>query len=130
VPCRGDTPALHGADLERRRGQLGAAWAVVEEHHLEKTYRFRNFSEALAFTQRIGNLAEALAHHPDVHLSWGRVRVVIWTHKAGGLTESDFILAARADQLAQAEATAHDSDGRRSAGGQSVVLGSSAKEPS
>ena len=68
---------------------------------LEKEYGFENFREALKFTNRVGNLAEAEGHHPDIHLSWGRVRLLIWTHKIDGLTESDFILAAKADALLQ-----------------------------
>jgi len=72
---------------------------VVDEHHLEKEYRFKDFRTALAFTNRIGELAETQGHHPDIFLSWGRVRLAIWTHKINGLTESDFIFAAKADIL-------------------------------
>jgi len=70
---------------------------VVDEHHLEKEYRFKDFRTALDFTNRVGELAESQGHHPDIHLSWGRVRLDIWTHKINGLTESDFIFAAKAD---------------------------------
>jgi len=72
---------------------------VVDEQHLEKEYRFKDFRTALTFTNRIGELAEAQGHHPDIYLSWGKVRLAIWTHKINGLTESDFILAAKADIL-------------------------------
>ena len=72
-------------------------WQVVDGHHLEKTYRFADFGEALAFTNRIGAVAERQGHHPDIHLTWGKVGVSIWTHKIDGLTESDFILAAKFD---------------------------------
>ena len=80
-------------------GELGHGWQVLDEHHLEKEYRFKNFREALAFTNRVGELAEAQGHHPDLHLSWGKVRVTIWTHKIDGLTESDFIFAAKTARL-------------------------------
>ena len=73
----------------------------MDEHHLEKEYRFPDFRSALAFTNRLGDLAEREFHHPDIHLAWGRVRLEIWTHKIRGLTESDFVLAAKADALAE-----------------------------
>jgi 4a-hydroxytetrahydrobiopterin dehydratase len=66
---------------------------------LEKTYLFKNFAEALAFVNRVGALAEEQGHHPDVYLAWGRVRLEIWTHKIKGLTESDFVFAAKCDRL-------------------------------
>ena len=78
--------------------ELGNGWEVIDGHHLEKEYRFRNFREALAFTNAVGELAEEQSHHPDIHLAWGLVRVTIWTHKIDGLTESDFVFAAKADQ--------------------------------
>jgi 4a-hydroxytetrahydrobiopterin dehydratase len=99
VPCRGGVPPLKGAALQEFAQQLPPAWNVVGEHHLEKEFTFPNFREALAFTNRVGELAEAQSHHPDFFLAWGRVRLTIWTHKIDGLTESDFILAAKADQL-------------------------------
>ena len=100
VPCKGDVPPLAGAELEALAGQLGESWQVVAGHHLEKEFRFGNFIDALAFTNRVGELAEAQAHHPDLHLSWGKVRVEIWTHKIDGLTESDFVWAAKVERLA------------------------------
>jgi 4a-hydroxytetrahydrobiopterin dehydratase len=100
VPCKGDVPPLAGRALEALAAELGNGWRVAGGHHLEKEFRFGNFAEALAFTNRIGELAEEQGHHPDVHLSWGRVRLEIWTHKIDGLTESDFVWAAKADRLA------------------------------
>jgi 4a-hydroxytetrahydrobiopterin dehydratase len=101
VPCRGGVPPLPQAEQERLLALLGHGWRVVDGHHLEKEYRFRDFVEALAFTNRVGRLAEEEGHHPDIHLGWGRVRVEVWTHKIDGLTESDFILAAKTEKLAQ-----------------------------
>lgn len=72
---------------------------MIEEHHLDKTFVFKDFRQALDFTNQVGDLAEQQGHHPDIHLSWGRVRVAIWTHKIDGLTESDFILAAKIDEI-------------------------------
>ena len=98
VPCKGGVPPLAGAELARLAAELGNDWRVVDGHHLEKEYRFPNFREALAFTNRVGELAEEQSHHPDIHLAWGKVRITIWTHKIDGLTESDFVLAAKADR--------------------------------
>lgn len=79
--------------------QLEGDWTLVDEHHLEKTFTFSNFRQALDFTNQVGALAEAEGHHPDIHLAWGKVKLTIWTHKIDGLTESDFILAAKVDAL-------------------------------
>jgi 4a-hydroxytetrahydrobiopterin dehydratase len=73
-------------------------WQVVDGHHLEKTYTFPDFAEALAFTNRVGAIAEEQNHHPDIHLGWGKVRLEIWTHTADGLTRKDFALAAAIDR--------------------------------
>jgi 4a-hydroxytetrahydrobiopterin dehydratase len=99
VPCRGGTPPVTGTELEAFRRQLGGEWRVVDEHHLEKTYAFDDFRQALDFTVRVGEMAEEQDHHPDIHLTWGEVTVTIWTHKIDGLTESDFVFAAKADGL-------------------------------
>ena len=100
VPCRGGVPALHGEELQKLREQL-PTWQVVNEHHLLKTFSFPDFRAALAFVNRAGEVAEAEGHHPDILLSWGKAEVKIWTHKIDGLTESDFILAAKIDQAHQ-----------------------------
>lgn len=98
VPCRGGVPPLRGKEIETLLATLGGGWRVKDEHHLEKEYTFRNFAEALDFTNRVGAIAEDQGHHPDIALSWGRVGLTIWTHKINGLTESDFVLAAKADE--------------------------------
>ena len=97
VPCKGGTPPLAGKALQDLLGKLGNDWRVVDGHHLEKEYKFKDFVSALAFTNRVGAIAEEQGHHPDIYLSWGKVRITIWTHSINGLTESDFILAAKAD---------------------------------
>jgi 4a-hydroxytetrahydrobiopterin dehydratase len=99
VPCRGGIPPLTAEQIAPLREQLGEGWEVVDGHHLRKTYRFKNFAEALAFTNRAGALAEEIGHHPDIALAWGRVTLEIWTHKIDGLAESDFIFAAKCDRL-------------------------------
>lgn len=100
VPCRGDVPALKGDQIAPLLSQL-SDWLVSEEHHLSKSYAFPDFVTALAFVNKIGDLAEEQGHHPDIHLTWGNVGIEIWTHKIYGLTESDFILAAKIDELSR-----------------------------
>lgn len=100
TPCRGGVPPLEGAELERLASELGGGWQIVNGHHLEKEFRFPDFAEALAFTNRVGGLAEEVNHHPDIELSWGRVKLTIYTHKIDGLNEADFVWAAKVDQLA------------------------------
>lgn len=99
VPCRGGVPPLPADRAQELLAELGHDWTVVDNHHLEKAYTFPDFAEALAFTNRIGAVAEEQGHHPDLHLAWGRVGVTIWTHKIDGLTESDFIFAAKCDAV-------------------------------
>src|SRR2546421_8235018 len=99
VPCKGGMPPLKGKELTELAKELSDGWTVVREHHLEKEFKFKDFREALDFTNQVGELAEAQGHHPDIYLSWGKVQLTIWTHKVNGLTESDFILAAKADRL-------------------------------
>jgi 4a-hydroxytetrahydrobiopterin dehydratase len=98
VPCRGGVPPLAGVELDRLSGQV-SGWEVVRSHHLVKGFAFPDFRTALEFVNRVGDLAEQEGHHPDLYLSWGKVDVHIWTHKIDGLTESDFILAAKIDQI-------------------------------
>ena len=100
VPCTAGTPKLWGTQLSYYAKQL-PDWKVVDEHHLERAFGFPDFATALAFTNKIGAIAEQEGHHPDLALSWGRVAVTIWTHKIDGLTESDFILGAKIDKLYQ-----------------------------
>ena len=98
IPCKGNVPALKGRELALLLGELEGGWNCIDEHHLEKKYDFPNFRQALDFTNRVGEMAEQQGHHPDIYLAWGKVILTIWTHKIDGLTESDFIFAAKADR--------------------------------
>jgi 4a-hydroxytetrahydrobiopterin dehydratase len=98
VPCKGGTPPLKGEELEDLRQQI-PEWEVVEEHHLRRRFRFENFRESLGFVNRVGELAEEQGHHPDIGFGWGYADISVWTHKIDGLTESDFIFAAKVDTL-------------------------------
>ena len=102
VPCRGGVPPLAPDEANSLLTQLGGGWELVDNHHLTRTWEFSDFAQALGFTNRVGAVAETEGHHPDIYLAWGRVRLDIWTHKIDGLTESDFILAAKADEAYEA----------------------------
>ena len=98
IPCKGGVPPMKGAKLDDLLEKLKNDWKIIKEHHLEKEFTFKNFKEALNFTIKVGELAENQGHHPDIILAWGKVKLTIWTHKIDGLTESDFIFAAKADK--------------------------------
>ena len=100
IPCRGGVPPLEGAELERLAAQV-PGWQVMEGRRLRRSFSFPDFLSALGFVNRAGAIAEQEGHHPDLYLSWGKVDVHLWTHKIDGLTESDFILAAKIDQIEQ-----------------------------
>ncbi len=98
-PCRSGATPLRGREIQDLLAQIDTDWECVDQHHLRREFRFRNFAEALEFTNRIGAVAEEQFHHPDMHISWGRVALEIWTHKVGGLLEADFVFAAKCDRL-------------------------------
>jgi len=98
VPCRGGVPPLKGKELEALKSKV-EGWNVRNEHDVNKTFTFPDFRKALDFVNRVGEIAEQQGHHPDIFLTWGKVEITIWTHKIDGLTESDFILAAKIDQV-------------------------------
>ena len=98
VPCRGGVPPMKGEQINEMSSQL-PDWQVVNEHHLQRNYRFKDFRESLNFVNRVGELAEEQGHHPDICFGWGKADITIWTHKIDGLTESDFVLAAKIDKL-------------------------------
>jgi 4a-hydroxytetrahydrobiopterin dehydratase len=98
IPCTGGVPPLPQDKIQELLRQV-PGWRTERDHHLTKEYKFPDFVQALAAVNRIGALAEQQGHHPDLYLAWGKVRVEIWTHKIDGLTESDFILAAKIEEI-------------------------------
>jgi 4a-hydroxytetrahydrobiopterin dehydratase len=98
VPCRGGVPPLKGQSLTALHKQV-PEWQVINEHHVLRQFKFPDFKQALAFVNQVGELAEEQGHHPDILLSWGKVEITFWTHKIDGLTESDFIMAAKIDRV-------------------------------
>jgi 4a-hydroxytetrahydrobiopterin dehydratase len=99
-PRGGGVEPLKGKAMDELASQLDEDWQVIDDHHLEKTYKFDGFQAALDFTNRVGELAESADHHPEICLAWGSAKVTIWTHSIGGLSEADFVFAARTDRLA------------------------------
>ena len=99
VACKQGTKPLKGEELNVFYKQINPDWKLIDEHHLKREYAFKNFSQALEFTNQIGQLAEEQRHHPDIFLSWGKVVLTVFTHKIKGLSESDFIFAAKCDQI-------------------------------
>jgi len=100
VPCRGGVPPLKGKELDALH-KIVPKWSVVTEHHITRAFAFPDFKQALDFVNRVGALAEEQGHHPDILLAWGKAEVTMWTHKINGLTESDFIMAAKIDRLVE-----------------------------
>ncbi len=99
IACSPGSSGLNETEVADLLLMLGNGWSIQEGKRLEKDYQFPDFLQALAFTNRVAGVAETVGHHPDVLLSWGRVRLTLWTHSIGGLSRNDFILAARVDAV-------------------------------
>lgn len=97
IPCHGGIPALKKEEIDRLLDKLEDKWLVNEFGHLYRIYTFHNFVDTMDFANKIAEIAEQENHHPDLIISYGKCIVEIWTHKIDGLTESDFILAAKID---------------------------------
>lgn len=100
-PCKGGVPPLSESEMAGLARQLDPAWNIVDNHHLERTFAFDTYQEAVSFTNRVAGLAQVENHHPDILLAYGKVTVSVWTHKIDGLTLSDFVFAAKVDELAR-----------------------------
>lgn len=98
IPCRGAVPPMEKSRAEAMLRELDDGWRLNPEGHLERAYSFKNFADAMAFANKVADIAEHEAHHPDLGIAWGSCKVEIWTHKIKGLTESDFYFAAKADR--------------------------------
>ena len=98
VPCRGGVPPMAQDRAKEFLRELDDGWLLNAEGHLEREYRLKNFAQAMAFANKVADIAEAQAHHPNLAIAWGQCKVEIWTHNIRGLTESDFYFAAKADR--------------------------------
>ncbi len=99
IPCSVGAPTLMEDEIMELMESLKEGWEVIDNKKLKKSFKFKDFKEALDFTNKVGHLAEEEGHHPNILLSWGRVVIELWTHKIGGLHENDFILAAKIDKI-------------------------------
>ena len=99
MPCKGGIPPMDGEKANEMLNLVNNDWNLVESHHIERVWTFTDFENALEFVNEAGKICEEQNHHADFELGWGRVKAMIWTHKINGLTESDFILAAKFDEI-------------------------------
>lgn len=99
IPCSIGAIPLNEDDIKDFMQDLKEGWKVLDNIKIQKTYKFKDFKEALDFTNKVGSLAEEQGHHPDIALSWGKVVITLWTHKIKGLNENDFIMAAKIDEI-------------------------------
>ncbi|DAC67047.1 MAG: pterin-4-alpha-carbinolamine dehydratase [Euryarchaeota archaeon] len=99
IPCKGGIPPMTAQEAEGMKSEVNSDWDVIDGHHLERVWTFSDFESALDFVNAAGAICEQQGHHADFELGWGRVKALIWTHKIDGLTESDFILAAKFDEI-------------------------------
>lgn len=99
VPCQAGAEPLKNQAAQDLVKQLNVDWVVIEDHHIEREFKFNNFKDGLDFVNKVGQLAEEQGHHPEIFLKWGKVTLILWTHKIGGLSENDFILAAKIDEM-------------------------------
>jgi len=99
VPCEEGASPLKGEVVKKLLSELETGWESVNDHHLERQYKFKNFKEALEFVNKVGEIAEQEGHHPNIDFTWGKAKITLYTHDVDGLSENDFILAAKIDQL-------------------------------
>jgi 4a-hydroxytetrahydrobiopterin dehydratase len=105
IPCRGGIPPLDAAAAKQLLSQA-PSWTLMDDaHRIERTFRFPDFKAAIAFVNKVGELAEVEGHHPDIHFGWGYATVSMHTHKIKGLHENDFIMAAKINRLSEANAS-------------------------
>ncbi len=99
IPCKGGVPPMGLEQAKEMIRQIHSDWKLIDTHHIERVWIFNDFESALQFVNAAGAICEEQDHHADFELGWGRVKAMIWTHKINGLTESDFFLAAKFDEI-------------------------------
>ena len=99
VACGGGEPTLTPKEIEKYTAELKEGWKVLKNLKIEKLFKFKNFKRAIEFVNKVAVLAEEEGHHPDIAVNYSEVNIAIWTHAIGGLSENDFILAAKIDNL-------------------------------
>ncbi|HEX2921449.1 MAG TPA: 4a-hydroxytetrahydrobiopterin dehydratase [Bacteroidales bacterium] len=99
IPCEGNVPALGENEINEFRSQISADWKIVDNRKIKREFSFVNYKHTIDFVNRVAGIAEEEGHHPDMYVFFGRVEIELWTHSIGGLTENDFILAAKIDEI-------------------------------
>lgn len=99
VPCEGGVPAFTKSEIKRYQSRLRKGWKIINDKKLLKEFKFKNFVETMGFVNQVALIAQAEDHHPDMQVSYSKVIVELWTHAVGGLSENDFILAAKIDMI-------------------------------
>lgn len=99
VPCEGGMPAFTKEEIAKYFPKLSKGWEVLDNTKLRKEFKFENFVQTMGFANQVALIAQAEDHHPDMHVSYAKVVIELWTHAVGGLSENDFILAAKIDEL-------------------------------
>ncbi len=99
IPCSIGTPPMEGFELKKMLADIGSTWKLVKKKQIEKSFKFKDFKSALAFVVQVAEIAEEEGHHPDIELGWGRVQLTLITHKIGGLSRNDFLMAAKINKL-------------------------------
>ncbi|HEX9503372.1 MAG TPA: 4a-hydroxytetrahydrobiopterin dehydratase [Patescibacteria group bacterium] len=99
VPCEGGMPPFTKSEIKKYLPKLSKGWKVIDDLKLQKSFKFKNFVETMGFVNQVALIASAEDHHPDMYVSYSVVSVELWTHAVNGLSENDFILAAKIDQL-------------------------------
>ena len=99
VPCEKGSSPLLPLDVEKYRKELKEGWEVFENTKIKKEFKFKDFKQAICFVNEVANVAEFEGHHPDISIHWNKVLIELWTHAIGGLSENDFIVAAKIDTI-------------------------------
>ncbi len=98
TPCKGGIPPMNAEEIQKHI-QCLPGWNVINNHHLEKTFRFKKYNQTMQFVNSVAQIAESENHHPEMHVSYGKVQIEIFTHAVGGLSQNDFILAAKITEI-------------------------------
>lgn len=99
VPCESGAPPLNKEEIEKLEDQIASEWNILENKKLERKFKFGDFKESMSFVNEVADIAEAEQHHPDIKIFYSLVTITLWTHAVGGLSENDFILAAKIDKI-------------------------------
>jgi len=99
IPCEAGTPPLKKDEVEKYLSQLKTSWEVLENTKIKKKFIFKDFKKAMEFVNKVAEIAETESHHPDIYIFYSKVEIELWTHAIGGLSENDFIMASKIEEI-------------------------------